>query len=68
MTSDQFVALAELLRLRFGPARECAMLVLVDGLRTPEAAARAGLSYRQGAAAVKRARDGLALARRAAGL
>ncbi len=40
MTSEQFQALAQLqlLRLRQGPQREAARLVLVDGLRQADAA------------------------------
>lgn len=67
MNLEQFAALAELLRLRDGPARECARLVLVDGLRTTDAAERLGMQYRAAAAAVRRAREGLALAQKAAG-
>lgn len=66
MTADQFKALAELLRLRSGSPRECARLVLVDGRPIKDAAGEVGLSYRQGAAAVQRARVGLALAQRVA--
>lgn len=67
MTPDQFYALAELLRLRSGDAQECARLVLVEELRIPDAAERVGMQYRAAAAAVQRAREGLELARRAAG-
>lgn len=67
MTPDQFQALAELLRLRAGPAQECARLVLVDGAQIKDAAERLGMGYRAAAAAVQRAREGLELARRAAG-
>lgn len=65
MTPDQFNALAELLRLRDGPARECARLVLVEGRKTTEAAEQLGMQYRAAAAAVQRAREGFELARRA---
>ncbi|MDO9148336.1 MAG: hypothetical protein Q7U52_11860 [Hydrogenophaga sp.] len=65
MTPDQFAALAEMLRLRDGPARECARLVLVDGRSTIDAAASLGMQYRAAAAAVQRARQGFELARRA---
>lgn len=68
MTPSQFSSLAELLRLRAGPAQECARLVLVEGVPTPEAAQRLGMGYRAAAAAVQRAREGLELAKRAAGL
>jgi DNA-directed RNA polymerase specialized sigma24 family protein len=64
MTPDQFTALAELLRLRDGPAREVARLVLVDGRKTPEAAESVGMQYRAAAAAVQRARQGLELVRK----
>lgn len=65
MTPDQFAALADLLRLRPGPAQQCARLVLVDGLRITDAAAQVGMQYRAAAAAVQRARSGLDLAKRA---
>jgi hypothetical protein len=67
MTPAQFAALAQLLRLRSGPAEQVARLVLVNGAKTPEAAAQVGMQYRAAAAAVRRARDGLELAKRAAG-
>lgn len=65
MTDDQFNALARLLRLRQGPAREAARLVLVEGLRTADAAQRAGCSRTAAANAVRRCRVGLELARQA---
>ena len=68
MSPDKFTALAELLRLRSGPAAEVARQVLVDGATVPDAARSAGLSYDAAHKAVKRARNGLALAQRAAGL
>lgn len=68
MTSDQFAALAELLRLRAGPAQQVANLVLVDGLAVPEAARRVGLEYTAASQAVRRVRRGLELARVAAGI
>lgn len=67
MTPDQFAALAELLRLRLGPAQEVARLVLVGGLSVPEAARSAGLEYTAAHKAVKRAQRGLELASRAVG-
>lgn len=67
MTADQFTALAELLRLRAGPAEQVASLVLVDGLSVPEAARSAGLEYTAAHKAVKRAQRGLELARQAVG-
>ena len=66
MTNDQFKALADLLRLRTGPAKECARLVLVEQTPTAEAARASGISYKAAHQAVKRARSGLELANKAA--
>lgn len=63
MTAQQFDALAKLLRLRQGPARDVVRLVLVDGLTVPDAARAAGLEYRAAHRAVQRAKAGLELAR-----
>jgi TrfB plasmid transcriptional repressor len=67
MTPAQFDALSRLLRLRPGPARECARLVLVDGLRQVDAMAVTGLSEQGASNAVRRVQAGLELARVAAG-
>lgn len=67
MTPAQFTALAELLRLRAGPAQQVARMVLVEGLTVPDAARAAGLEYTAAHQAVKRAQRGLELARQAAG-
>lgn len=67
MTADQFAALAELLRLRAGPAQEVARLVLVEGISVPEAARTAGLEYTAASQAVRRVRLGLELSRKAVG-
>jgi DNA-directed RNA polymerase specialized sigma24 family protein len=67
MTATQFDALTQLLRLRSGPARQVARLVLVDGLSVPDAARQAGLEYTAASQAVRRVRAGHALARTAAG-
>lgn len=64
-TSAQFDALAQLLRLTHG--RECASLVLVDGLSITQAASTTGTSYRAAAAQVQRVRHGYELALIAAG-
>lgn len=66
MTADQFAALAELLRLRDGPAREAARLVLVDGVKQIDAAAATGISRASTGNAVSRVRRGMELAARAA--
>lgn len=65
MNIEQFEVLAELLRLRSGPARECARLVIVDGLSVKAAAESVGLSYRQGAAAAQRVKKGHEMAKKA---
>jgi len=65
MTPTQFAAIADLLRLRQGAAKECARLALVDGVPTIQAAQAVGLKYRTAAAAVQRVRAGLELARQA---
>lgn len=65
MTPSQFTALAELLRLRGGPAQECARLVLVDGQKIKAAGEATGLAYRKAAEAVQRVREGRDLARQA---
>lgn len=61
MTDEQFKALAELLRLRAGPAQTAARLVLVGGLSVPDAARSAGIEYIAAHKAVKRAERGLTL-------
>lgn len=67
MTDLQFQALAELLRLRSGPAREAARLVLVDGLPSRSAAAQTGVSEASVSNALARCRRGMELARRVVG-
>ena len=62
MTAAQFNALAQLLRVRDGPAREAACMVLVDGLPPSEAARLTGLSPAGVSNAVSRMRRGLVLA------
>lgn len=64
MTHAQFDALAELLRLRGGPATDAARLVLVDGLSAPDAAALVGMSRTAVYNAVARCRLGVELAQR----
>lgn len=68
ITEEQFAALAVLLRLRSGPAEQAAFLVLVDGVSVGDAARECGLTYKAAHQAVKRARDGLTMARAAAGV
>lgn len=65
MTPDQFDALAELLRLRAGPAQVAARLVLVDGLRPAAAARAAGCSPQSAANTLAACRRGMALAQAA---
>jgi hypothetical protein len=67
MTDTQFIALAQLLRLRTGPAQEAVRLVMVQRMPAADAARKVGMDYRAATYAVKRVRAGLALARQAAG-
>ncbi len=62
MTESQFDALAQLLRLRQGPAQEAVRLHLVQGLSVPDAARKAGVNYQLALKAVKRAKAGHKLA------
>jgi hypothetical protein len=62
MTEAQFQALAQLLRLRTGPAQEAVRLHLVTGLSVPDSARTAGVDYQLALKAVKRAKDGHKLA------
>ncbi len=67
MTEAQFTALAQLLRLRAGPAQEAVRLHLVQGLSVPDAARAAGLPYTHAWQACQRAKAGLELAKLAVG-
>lgn len=66
MTAEQFGALAQLLRLRTGPAQEAASLVLVGGMTQADAARKLGVSPNTVTNAVARTRAGLELAKLAA--
>ena len=68
MTDTQFEALASLLRLRPGPTLAALQLHLVHGLPVPDAARQAGADYQLALKSGYRAKRGLALVRRAAGL
>ena len=68
VTSEQFSALAHLLRLRTGPAQEAVRLHLVTGLSVPDAARAAGVDYQLALKAVYRVKAGAELAKSAAGL
>jgi DNA-directed RNA polymerase specialized sigma24 family protein len=61
LTEAQFSALAQLLRLRQGPATEAARRVLVEGRRPAEVARALGLSPQAVCNAVSRCRRGLIL-------
>ena len=65
MTAASFQALSQLLRLRQGPQREAARLVLVDGVRQADAARMAGCSASALGNTLRTCRSGLALARAA---
>jgi DNA-directed RNA polymerase specialized sigma24 family protein len=67
MTEAQFQALAQILRLRQGQAQEAVRLHMVAGLTVPEAARAAGVDYQLALKAVYRVKDGLTLAKMAAG-
>lgn len=67
MTSEQFQALAELLRLRGSASQEAARLVLVDGLSPSEAARQAGTTPQAVSNVLASCRRGLDLAKIAAG-
>ena len=67
MTAASFDALAQLLRLRKGPQREAARLVLVDGLRQADAARVTGCSASALSNTLRACRAGLDLAREAVG-
>lgn len=66
MTAEQFAALTQLMRLKPGPVNDAVRLHLVEGLSVPEAARMAGADYRGTTYAIKRAKAGLDLARKAA--
>lgn len=66
MTDAAFQALSQLLRLRQGPQREAARLVLVDGVRQADAARMAGCSASALSNTLRACRAGLELARIAA--
>ena len=67
MNDPQFKALAKLLRMREGPAKEAVRLVLVYHYETADAAREVGMEYQAAHQAVKRVRAGLELAKIAAG-
>ena len=63
ITSEQFDALAELLRLQSGVRREAARLVLVNGIRAADAARQAGTTPQTVHSALVSCRRGIALAK-----
>lgn len=67
MTPAQFDALAQLLRLREGPARDAARMALVDELRPVDIASLLGMTPQAASNAIQRARRGYALACACAG-
>ncbi len=62
MAPDQFQALAQLLRLRTGPAQDAARMVLVDGVSQADAARATGLTPQAVHNSVKRVQTGRDLA------
>ena len=67
MQPESFNALAQLLRLRHGPAKEAARLVLVDGCKPAVAARQTGCTPQSASNTLARCRKGLALAMVAVG-
>jgi predicted DNA-binding protein (UPF0251 family) len=67
MRDHEFDALAKLLRMKSGPAREAARLVLVHRFKVGEAAWATGASQPSVSNAVARCKRGIALVRIAAG-
>lgn len=67
MTPAQFAALCQLLRVRAGPSRTAASLVLVDGLSQADAARQTGLTPSGVGKVVGRLKRGLELACLASG-
>jgi len=65
VTPTQFAALAELLRLRAGPAEAVARAVMIGGMSVSDAAKGHGVSYQAAYKAVGRVERGLELARTA---
>ena len=68
LSDAQFSTLADLLRLRAGPAQDAARLVLVEGKSVSAAAIDAGLPYPRAWQAVQRAQRGLKLAHSVCGV
>ena len=68
MTNEQFTALSSLLRLKNGPAKEAARLILVEGIALTEAATRAGCSPQGASNTHQRCLAGLRTARVAVGI
>lgn len=67
MTCEQFAALAQLMRLRDGPSKEAAQMVLVDQSSHHAATVKTGLSYSGVGSVVRRCESALELAKLAAG-
>lgn len=62
MTTDQFIALGKLMRLRSSPSREAAYLHMVTGLRVVDAAREADCSTRAASNCIARVKAAHALA------
>jgi hypothetical protein len=61
MTHSEFEALAQLLRLRDGTAKEAIRLHVMDGMTAPNIARALGMKYNLALVATYRIRDSLAL-------
>ncbi|WP_338807144.1 hypothetical protein V8U11_09255 [Pseudomonas chlororaphis] len=67
INSEQFDALAELIRLRVGASQDAARLVLVEGLAPGEAARRVGTTPQAVSNVLTSCRKGIKLAQKVCG-
>lgn len=65
MTSDQFNAIAQLLRMQDSPSRQAARMVLIDGASVGEAAKASNITSQAVSRALRSIRTGIDLARAA---
>ena len=61
MTNEQFEAMAQILRLRDGTAKEAQRLFVVEGMEPPDIARALGMKYNLALVATYRVRHSLAL-------
>ena len=63
MKEEQFLALAQLIRLRQGKSREAARLALVDGMSHKDVVKKTGMTYQGVGSVVRRCNNALGLAK-----